>query len=283
MAAMRIDAHQHFWEYSPEEYGWIDDRMDVIRRSFGPRDLKPLLRAHGFDGSVAVQARQHLEETEYLLRLADEDGSVLGVVGWVDLCGADVGSQLERFAAHPRFVGVRHIVQDEPDDRFLMREEFLRGVALLRDLTYDILVYPSQLPAALDFVERFPQQRLVIDHIAKPPIARAELEPWASQMRQLAEASNVWCKVSGMVTETDWQGWKREDFTPYLDVVFEAFGAARIMVGSDWPVCTLAASYDQVMDIVTTYIEPLSEEDKAAVLGNNAERFYKLEATTHAL
>ena len=288
MTAMRIDAHQHFWVYRPEEYGWIGDaeRMDVIRRDFAPIDLKPLLEANGFDGSVAVQARQSLEETEYLLRLTDEDEDeddvVRGVVGWVDLLAADAERQLDRFRSHPRFVGVRHIVQDEPDDRFLMGEDFLRGMALLGELAYDILVYPKQLPATLEFVERFPDHRLVLDHIAKPSIARGELEPWASQIRKLAEAPNVFCKVSGMVTEADWKGWKRDDFTPYLDVVFEAFGPARIMVGSDWPVCTLAASYDQVMDVVSKYIEPLSEGDKAAVFGGTAEKFYKLEASTHA-
>jgi len=279
MAAMRIDAHQHFWDYSPEEYGWIDENMGVIRRSFGPSDLKPLLETHGFDGSIAVQARQHLGETEYLLRLADQDPTVRGVVGWVDLRADDAGAQLDRFRAHPRFVGVRHIVQDEPDDRFLMREDFLRGIALLGDLTYDVLIYPTQLPTAIEFVEHFPEHRLVLDHIAKPYIARGELEPWASRIRTLAEAPNVCCKVSGMVTEADWQSWKRNDFTPYLDVVFEAFGPSRIMVGSDWPVCTLAASYDQVMGIVASYVEPLSDSDKAAVLGGTAKEFYKLEAT----
>lgn len=283
MAAMRIDAHQHFWNYRPEEYGWIDESMEALRRDFTPGDLKPLLEEHGFDGSVAVQARQHLGETEYLLRLADEyDNFILGVVGWVDLRASDVGEQLDRFRSHPRFVGVRHVVQDEPDQRFLMREDFLRGVSLLGDLTYDILVYPNQLPAALDFVERFPDHRLVLDHIAKPYIVRGELEPWASQIRALAESSNVYCKVSGMVTEADWKEWKQEDFSPYLDVVFEAFGPKHIMVGSDWPVCTLAASYGEVLDIVSTYIEPLPDDDQAAVLGGTAQKFYELEAPTHA-
>ena len=282
MTAMRIDAHQHFWVYSPEDYGWIDERMDAIRRDFAPSDLRPLLDANGFDGSVAVQARHHLGETEYLLGLAEQDDVVRGVVGWIDLRAADAERQLERFRSHPRFVGVRHIVQDEPDDRFLTRDAFVRGVALLGELTYDILVSPKQLPATLELVERFPEQRLVLDHIAKPSIARGELEPWASQIRKLAEAENVFCKVSGMVTEADWKGWTRDDFAPYLDVVFDAFGPSRIMVGSDWPVCTLAATYDQVMDIVAKYIEPLSEGDQAAVLGGTAEKFYKLEASTHA-
>lgn len=276
---MRIDAHQHFWKYSLEEYGWIGDGMDVIRRDFGPRELEPLLKANGFEGSVAVQARQHLGETEYLLKLADEHPAVRGVVGWVDLRSADAEAQLDRFREHPKLVGVRHIVQDEPDDRFLMGEDFLRGLSLLGDLTYDILIYPNQLPAALELVERFPDRRLVIDHIAKPYIGRGELEPWASQMRQIAEAPSVSCKVSGMVTEADWQGWTRDDFTPYLDVVFEAFGPGRIMVGSDWPVCTLAASYGQVIDVVKSYIDPLSEAEQTAVLGGTATEFYRLEAS----
>ena len=257
---MRIDAHQHFWEYSPSEYDWIDERMHVLKRDFGPADLKPHLDATGIGGSVAVQARQSVEETEYLLRLADTNDSVLGVVGWVDLCSEDAQAQLERFGAHERFVGVRHVVQDEPDDRFLLREDFLRGVALLKehDLTYDVLIYPSQLSAALEFVERFPDHRLVLDHIAKPPIGRRELEPWAGH------------------------GWKTDDFTPYLDVVFQAFGARRILIGSDWPVCTLSATYLEVMDIVHQYISTLSDADKAAVLGGNAIDFYDLEAPTDA-
>ena len=281
---MRIDAHQHFWEYSPSEYDWIDERMHVLKRDFGPADLKPHLDATGIGGSVAVQARQSVEETEYLLRLADTTDSVLGVVGWVDLCSEDAQSQLERFGAHERFVGVRHVVQDEPDDRFLLREDFLCGVALLKehDLTYDVLIYPSQLPAALEFVERFPDHRLVLDHIAKPPIGRRELEPWAGQVEKLAKHENLYCKVSGMVTETEWHGWKTDDFTPYLDVVFEAFGARRILIGSDWPVCTLSATYLEVMDIVHQYISTLSDADKAAVLGGNAIDFYDLEAPTDA-
>lgn len=281
---MRIDAHQHFWEYSPSEYDWIDERMHVLKRDFGPADLKPHLDATGIGGSVAVQARQSVEETEYLLRLADTTESVLGVVGWVDLCSDDAQAQLERFGAHERFVGVRHVVQDEPDDRFLLREDFLRGVALLKehDLTYDVLIYPSQLPAALEFVERFPDHRLVLDHIAKPPIGRRELEPWAGQVEKLAKHENLYCKVSGMVTETEWHGWKTDDFTPYLDVVFEAFGARRILIGSDWPVCTLSATYLEVMDIVHQYISTLSDADKAAVLGGNAIDFYDLEAPTDA-
>ena len=283
MAAMRIDAHQHFWVYEPKEYGWIDTRMEAIRRDFSPDDLKPLLDKQGFQGSVAIQARQSLAESEYLLGLADTHELVCGVVGWVDLCASDAAHQLDRLGSRKGFVGVRHIVQDEPDDRFLLREDFLRGVGLLeqRDLTYDILIYPRQLPAALEFVSHFPRQRLILDHIAKPPIARRELEPWASGIRALAEHENLYCKVSGMVTEAEWRHFERESFTPYLDVIFEAFGPERIMIGSDWPVCTLAASYDEVMGLVHHYIEELSEHERARILGLNAVDFYKLEAPTH--
>ena len=281
---MRIDAHQHFWDYDPEAYGWIDERMTAIRRDFRPPELEPLLRSCGFEGSVAVQARQSLSETEYLLGLADRYPSIRGVVGWVDLCSSEAASQLERFRAHPRFVGVRHIVQDEPDDRFLLREDFLRGVALLEPLglSYDILIYPKQLAAAIEFVERFPRHRLVVDHIAKPHIARRELEPWASSMRALARHENLYCKLSGMVTEADWASFDPEVFKPYLDVVFDAFGPRRLMIGSDWPVCTLAASYRDVMDVVLGYLESFSPNDRAAVLGETATAFYRLEAPTHA-
>jgi L-fuconolactonase len=283
MRPSRIDAHQHFWTYDPESYGWIDESMEAIRRDFRPADLKPLLDAHDWAGSVAVQARQCLEETEALLALADENDFVAGVVGWVNLRSDAVREQLERFRSHPRFVGVRHIVQDEPDDRFLLREDFSRGVACLaeHDLTYDILVYPRQLPAAVEFVRRFPDQRLVLDHIAKPHIKRRELEPWASQLKELSRFENLYCKVSGMVTEADWERWRPEDFTPYLDVVLSAFGPRRLMFGSDWPVCTLAGSYDKVLEIVQRFMDPLTSEERDGIFGTNAIEFYKLKERAH--
>jgi L-fucono-1,5-lactonase len=276
---MRLDSHQHFWVYDEADYGWIDERMDVIRRDFGPEDLHPLLRRVGFDGSVAVQARQSLEETEYLLRLAESSPFIKGVVGWVDLRSPRVREDLERFRERPRLVGVRHVVQDEPDDRFLLREDFLAGVSLLAelDLSYDILVYPRQLPAVVEFVAKLPEHRLVLDHIAKPAIARRELEPWATHIRQLGRFENLYCKLSGMVTEADWKGWKQEDFRPYLDVVLESFGPRRLLIGSDWPVATLAASYEQVVEIVTDFIEPLSSTEKDLILGANAVELYRLE------
>jgi L-fucono-1,5-lactonase len=276
---MRLDAHQHFWVYDEAEYGWIDERMGVIRRDFGPDDLAPLLKRVDFDGSIAVQARQSLEETEYLLGLAESCAFVKGVVGWVDLRSPRVRGDLERFRQHPRFVGVRHVVQDEPDDRFLLREDFLAGVSLLSelDLSYDILVYHHQLPAVVEFVAKLPEHRLVLDHVAKPDIARHELEPWSTHMRKLGRFENLYCKLSGMVTEADWKRWKREDFRPYLDVVLESFGPRRLVIGSDWPVATLAASYEQVVELVTDFIAPLSSTEKDRILGANAVELYRLE------
>jgi len=276
---MRLDSHQHFWSYSEREYDWIDERMSRIRRNFAPGDLEPILRRNGFDGSVAVQVRQSLEETEYLLGLADEHDFIRGVVGWVDLRSPGARRDLERLSEHPRFLGVRHVVQAEPDDRFLLRDDFLQGIALLRDLdlTYDILVYHRHLPVVVDFVARFAGHRLVLDHIGKPAIAKGELEPWASSIRKLGKMENLYCKVSGMVTEADWAGWKKSDFTLYLEIVLESFGPRRLLFGSDWPVATLAASYGKVVEIVEDFLDPLSAAEKDAVFGGNAADFYGLE------
>jgi L-fuconolactonase len=276
---MRLDSHQHFWLYSESEYDWIDERMSAIRRDFAPEDLEPILQRNGFDGSVAVQVRQSLDETDYLLRLADEHDFIRGVVGWVDLRSPGARRDLERLSEHPRFRGVRHIVQAEPDARFLLGEDFLRGVELLRDLdlTYDILVYHRHLPVVVDFVARFPEHRLVLDHIGKPAIAKGELEPWASSIRKLGKFENLYCKVSGMVTEADWSGWKKADFALYLEIVLESFGPRRLLFGSDWPVATLAASYEEVVEIVADFLEPLSSMEKDAVFGGNAVDFYRLE------
>jgi L-fuconolactonase len=275
----RIDAHQHFWHYDAVEYGWIDDAMTALRRDLLPPDLKPLLAQSGFDGCVAVQARQSLEETGWLLSLAAKNDFIHGVVGWVDLRSAQLADQVREFTQSPKLVGVRHIVQAEPDDDFMLRPDFRRGIAQLADfgLAYDILVYPRQLRAAVKLVSQFPGQRFVLDHIAKPLIAQAALEPWNTDIRALAQFPNVWCKVSGMVTEARWTGWRPQDFHPYLDVVFEAFGPERIMIGSDWPVCTVAADYPSTMRIVTDYIAPLSQEHQAAILGGNCASFYRLQ------
>jgi L-fuconolactonase len=277
---MRVDAHQHFWKYNPAEYEWIDDSMAAIRRDFLPEDLEPQLERNEFHGSVAVQARQTLEETLWLLELADRSSKILGVVGWVDLRSADVRTQLSGLAKNRKLVGIRHIVQSEPDDRFLLRPDFLRGVAVLEefDLAYDILIYTKHLAVAAEFVERFPRQRFVLDHLGKPAIKIQEVESWAAGIRRLAAFPNVFCKLSGLVTEADWHGWKPEDMTPYLDVAFETFGVSRLMIGSDWPVCLLAGSYGRTMDVVKKYLQGHPAETRDAVLGGNALRFWRLKA-----
>jgi L-fuconolactonase len=277
---MHIDAHQHFWLYNPEEYGWIDDSMKAIRRNILPEDLAPDLQQNGFRGSVAVQARQTLEETRWLLSLADQNPKILGVVGWVDLRAPELRFQLSEFSTNPKFVGVRHIVQSEPDERFLLREDFMRGIAALEEfeLAYDILIYTQHLPVAAEFVERFPRQRFVLDHMAKPPIKSGEIDHWATGIRRLAQFQNVLCKLSGLVTEADWQGWKPEQITPYLDIAFEAFGSERLMIGSDWPVCLVAATYTSAMSVVKEWLRQFPPEAQSAILGGNAQRFWKLGA-----
>lgn len=274
---MRIDSHQHFWRYNPSDYGWI--RADwPIRRDFLPADLAPALHTHRLDGCVAVQARQSLEESRWLLELAAGATIIRGVVGWVDLCSPNVAKQLEEFAGQPKFVGVRHVVQDEPDDDFMRREDFQRGIAALRcfDLTYDLLVFPRQLPAAIALVQKFPGQPFVLDHLAKPPIKDGALAPWREQIRELARLPNVACKISGMVTEAGWNNWRAEDFKPYLDVAFAAFGPSRLMFGSDWPVCLLAGSYQRVFGLVEDYVRQLGTDAEAKLFGDNAAKFYGL-------
>jgi L-fuconolactonase len=275
---MRIDAHQHFWRYNADEFGWIDDSMSSLRRDFGPDDLKPELERAGFQGSIAVQARQSLEETRWLLELAEDSPLILGVVGWVDLCSPDVRLQLQTFAGNPKLVGIRHVVQSEPDERFLLLPEFLRGISVLEefDLTYDILIYPQHLPVAVEFVRRSPRQRFVLDHLAKPLIKSASIHPWEAGIRELAKFPNVFSKLSGMVTEADWQNWRPEDLKPYLDIALDRFGPERLMIGSDWPVCTVAASYKQTMSVVLDYLYKYPVNVQDAVLGGNAQRFWKL-------
>ena len=275
---MCIDAHLHFWIYDPSECAWIDDSMGSLRRDFLPFDLKPELESSGFDGAVAVQARQTLKETRWLLELAASAPFIQGVVGWVDLRSPRVRSQLEAFARNPKLVGIRHIVQSEPEDRFLLQPDFLRGIAVLGefDLAYDILIYPKHLPVAAEFVRRFPGQRFVLDHLAKPPIKSGEVHSWARGIRDLSSSPNVFCKLSGLVTEADWHQWKPEDFAPHLDTAFQCFGPERLMIGSDWPVCTAAASYAQAVDIVKNYLSRYGEEVRKAVLGGNAAKFWRL-------
>jgi L-fuconolactonase len=276
---MKIDSHQHFWNYDAAEYPWISDELAVLRRDFTPADLKQELSDVGIGGCVAVQARQNLEEGRWLNSLADANSFIKGVVGWVDLRSDQADEQLDELNAHPRFVGVRHVVQDEPDDRFIVGEEFLEGISLLAkyELRYDILVFPKQLPATLEFVKKFPDQPFVLDHIAKPLIKNGVVVPWDTQIRQLAKFPNVMCKVSGMVTEADWENWEVDHFDPYLDVVLDAFGPKRLMYGSDWPVCMLAGSYKQVQSLALRLADRLNEAEQALFWGGNASSFYGLE------
>jgi L-fuconolactonase len=276
---MRIDAHQHFWKYSAAAYDWIGEEMTALQRDFLPGDLQPLLAATGFDGSIAVQACQNIEETRWLLELAEKSDFIKGVVGWVDLCSPGLPAQLATLANHPKLVGVRHVVQGEPDDEFMLRNDFQRGIAHLAGcgLTYDLLLYPRHLPVAVKLVEKFPEQPFVLDHIAKPGIADGLMDPWEEGIRALAQHENVCCKLSGMVSEARWKQWKPEDFRPYLDVVFEAFGPQRLMIGSDWPVCTVSATYAETIAIVNVYIEPLAPGEKAQILGGNCASFYGLQ------
>jgi L-fuconolactonase len=279
---MHIDAHQHFWRYDPGEYAWIDDSMKTLRRDFLPGDLKPELERNGFDRCIAVQARQTLEETRWLLELADRHAFIGGVVGWVDLRSPGVRNQLESLERHPKLIGIRHIVQSEPDDRFMLQPDFLRGIAILEEfgLTYDILIYARHLAAAAEFVRRFERQRFVLDHIAKPEIKAGSMSSfgmWARGIRDLASFPNVFCKLSGLVTEADWGNWKAAQFELYLDVVFDYFGGERLMIGSDWPVCTLAASYSDAMNLVKNYLSKHSSSVQEAALGGNAKRFWSLQ------
>jgi L-fuconolactonase len=275
---LHIDAHQHFWRYDPADYPWIDETMTPLRRDFLPDHLRPELASAGVGATVAVQATQTMAETRWLLGLAESSDFIAGVVGWVDLQAEAVERDISALAGHPKLVGLRHIVQSEPEDRFLLRPSFCRGIATLPQfgLTYDILIYPRHLPVAAEFVSRFDRQPFVLDHLAKPEIRRAAMDPWARDLERLAQAPNVWCKVSGLVTEADWHRWHHEDIHPYLDVAFACFGPDRLIAGSDWPVCTLAAGYSRTMRVVGDYLQGRPAAERDAVLGVNAARFYRL-------
>ncbi|MEL7121094.1 MAG: amidohydrolase family protein [Bacteroidota bacterium] len=272
---MRIDTHNHFWEYDPIRDSWIDDSMGAIRRDFLPQDLFPILHKSKVDACITVQANQSEKETTFLLELAEENSFIKGVVGWVDLLADNVEERLAFFSEQPKLKGIRHILQAEPND-FVLRKDFQNGIAHLNKfkLVYDILIYPSQIANSINLVEKFPDQTFVLDHVAKPDIRNNQILHWKKDIEILASYPNVFCKVSGLVTEASWNNWKYEDFKPYLDVVFEAFGVERIMFGSDWPVCLLAAKYDEVIGIVERYILQLSKEEKNKVMGLNAMKVY---------
>jgi L-fuconolactonase len=275
---MRLDAHHHFWRYNPTEFDWIDDDMAAIRRDFLPADLAAEIRDSGIDGVVSVQARQCLAETTWLLELASRHVFIRGVVGWVPLIAPDVRTALERCAANPKLRAVRHILQGEPDPDYMLRPDFNRGISVLPefDLTYDILILERQLPQTLSFVDRHPQQRFVLDHIAKPRIRDGQLSPWRENLRELARRPNVWCKISGVVTEADYTIWTPASIRPYLDAALAAFGASRVMFGSDWPVCRVACDYRRWVQLVQAFVAPLSATEQAAIFGGNAVDAYHL-------
>jgi len=277
---MKIDAHQHFWNYNLEEFGWIDNRMDVLRRNYLPEDLSVELDKSGYSGSVVVQARQTKGETGWLLDLAEKFDFIKGVVGWVDLCQIDeLKRELDKFTRSEKFVGVRHVIHDETDDNFMLRDDFLEGISCLKeyDLTYDLLLFPKHLTVAQIVVSMFPGQKFVLDHIGKPLIKNKIIDPWKEDIIRLAENRNVWCKLSGMVTEADWRKIETGDFNPYLDVVYKSFGPERLMTGSDWPVCLLAGDYKKVMGIVETFISGISPEIQQKISGQNCIDFYGLD------
>lgn len=277
---MTIDSHQHFWRYNPVRDGWITEEMAALQRDYLPEHLLPELKLNHVEGCIAVQADQSEDETMLLVDLAQRHSFIRGVIGWVDLHSDRLPERLKFFSQFEKLRGFRHIVQSESDERFLLRRDFLRGISELRafGFTYDILVYARQLPAAVEFAARFPEQKFVVDHIAKPQIKVKEIAGWEHWMRRMAALPNVHCKLSGMVTEADWRRWRPSDFEPYLDVVFECFGSDRLMFGSDWPVCLLAGSYCQVKKIIADYTQTLPQYEKDKIFGLNATRFYGLAA-----
>ncbi|AYB32453.1 amidohydrolase family protein [Chryseolinea soli] len=275
---MRIDAHQHFWKFDPVRDSWIDATMSTIQRDFFPADLKPLLDAQGIEGCVIVQSDQSEAENVFQLKNSEGHDFVKGVVGWVDLQADDVEDQLVHYKAFPKMKGFRHVLQGEPQRDYMLNAAFMRGVGELKKFgyTYDILIYQDQLAYAEKFVKAFPDQPFVLDHMAKPSIRTGDLSQWKKGIQALAAHDNVWCKVSGMVTEADWKRWKPGDFVPYLDTVTEAFGTHRLMFGSDWPVCLVAAAYAEVYDLVRNYFSSFSAKEQDAIFGINATKFYNL-------
>ena len=276
---MRIDAHQHFWAYDEADYGWINEQMRVIARDFGPDDLAHEMDAVGIDASIAVQARQSDEETDWLLGLADGNERIAGVVGWIDLRSPSLTERLAELESAPKLVGFRHVIQDEPDPEFMLAPDFIRGVkwTLAAGYAYDILIFHHQAPHVPAFLDACGEGRFVLDHIAKPDIAGSEgIAEWGRSIRAIAAYPNVSCKLSGMVTEADWSGWTPETFEAFLDTVLEAFGPDRVMFGSDWPVCLLAGQYEQVYGLVKRYIERNCAEREGDIFGGNAARAYRL-------
>ena len=275
---MKIDAHHHLWQFNDRDYVWMSEKMTVLRRDFLVPDLEAVLREGGIDGTVTVQARQMIEETRWLLGLRRGATMMRGVVGWVPLTDPGVRRHLDEFAADPGLKGVRHLLQDEPDDFYALRDDFNHGISLLREygLVYDVLVFERHLPQTIEFVDRHPNQLFALDHIAKPRIGERVLSPWRERMRELAKREHVYCKLSGMANRADWSGWTYADLEPYFDVVLEAFGPRRLMFGSDWPVLLLAASYEKWVGAVNRKLKALSAEEQARIWGGTAVEAYRL-------
>ena len=278
MGLRKIDSHQHFWKYDTNAHSWMNEEMKSIQRDFLPKDLKPILEKNGFEGCIAVQASQTISENTYLLSLAEESDFIKGIVGWVDLQSKSVSESLEYYKQFPKIKGFRHVLQDEPDLDFMLRPAFLKGIGKLQDFgfTYDILIFPEHLPNAYLLAKSFSYQPFILDHIAKPQIKTGNIRKWKKDIEKFSRLENVYCKVSGMVTEAEWHFWKKGDFKPYLDIVFDSFGSERVMFGSDWPVCTLSATYDDVLDIATSYASQLSKTEQAKFFGQNASKCYNL-------
>ena len=275
---MKIDAHQHFWKFDKVRDSWINDEMSVIQKDFLPADLLHVLQENQIDGCITVQSDQSEEENAFQLSNADKWDFIKGVVGWVDLQATNVEERLEYYSQYKMMKGFRHVLQGEPQRDFMLRPAFLNGIRLLKkyEFTYDILIFPDQLSYTYEFVKAFPEQPFVIDHIAKPFIKDQQIDEWKKDIKRVAACSNVYCKISGMVTEASWKTWEKEDFTPYLDVITEAFGTERMMFGSDWPVCLVAASYSEMLSIVSDYYAPFSQNEKADIFGGNASKFYNI-------
>jgi L-fuconolactonase len=274
----RIDAHQHFWNFDPVRDSWITNEMSVIKKDFLPQRLQPILGENGFDGCVVVQVDQSENETKFLLDLQTKNDFIKGVIGWVDLQSENIEQRLAYYKHFKKLKGFRHILQGEKDRAYMLKPEFTRGINALTQFnyTYDILIFPDQLQYIKKFVESFPKQKFVIDHLAKPYIKDKKTDGWKEGIQQLAQYKNVYCKISGMVTEADWQSWEENDFVPYIDVVVNAFGTDRIMFGSDWPVCLLAAEYNEVVNIVKNYFSFFTQNEQDKFFGQNAIRFYNL-------
>jgi L-fuconolactonase len=274
---MRIDAHQHFWQYNAERDAWIDNSMFMLRKDYMPNNLELLLQENKIDGCVAVQASTSEEETEFLLKLAEDHNFIKGVVGWLDLCDPNIEKRLKHFSKNPKLKGLRHIVQVEPPG-FMLRADFQKGISLLEkfNLTYDILIYPYQLEETIALVSKFPKQKFILDHCAKPYIKEGKIDTWKFYIDSLSKFKNVACKISGLATEADWNSWNLSEIKPYLDVVINSFGSNRLMLGSDWPVCLLAGNYKDALSIVEDHIEDFSKINQEKIMGLTALEWYNL-------